>query len=75
MIFSEGLIYIEDVYIIQPSMDLIDFSIKNKNFMNVYLLIVILRCSNLFSVIVSQLDKCLKFTGGWGGRGIMCSVQ
>ena len=35
-------------HIIQPSMDLTDFSTKNKNFMNVYLLSVILKCSNLF---------------------------
>ena len=36
------------LHIIQPSMDLTDFTIKNRNFMNVYLLFVILRCSNLF---------------------------
>ena len=38
----------EDVYIIQPSKDQTDFTIKNKNFLNVYFLFVILRCSNWF---------------------------
>ena len=52
----------EDVYIIYSSIYLAEFTIKNKNFMNVYLLFVILKCSNLFLVIVSELDECLKFT-------------
>ena len=67
MIFQEGYIYMEDVYIIQPSMDLPDFTIKNKNFMNVYLLFVILRCSNWFlgySVTTGQMSKTYCISGG-----------
>ena len=65
----------EDVYIIQPSMDLTDFTIKNKNFMNVYLLFVILRCSNWFlgySVTTGQMSKIYCISGG---GSILCSVQ